>query len=91
MPRAFESALLGSIFSGLAMVHEMKNAVEAWMVGFAELGKNFLVIGKVSSNYSGCFLLDDEAHPQSSHLQTLTPVILRFYLAFRVCLDMIPF
>jgi hypothetical protein len=49
MPRAFDSALLGSIFSGLAVVHEMKNAVEEWMLGFAELGKNFIVIGKVSS------------------------------------------
>ncbi|KAA0035087.1 putative signal anchor [Cucumis melo var. makuwa] len=36
----------------------------------------------------GCFPLDDEVYPPSSHWQTLTPVILRSYLVFRVCLDL---
>ncbi|KAG6735399.1 hypothetical protein POTOM_062040 (chloroplast) [Populus tomentosa] len=36
----------------------------------------------------GCFPLDDEAYPPSSHWPTLTPVILRSYLVFRVCLDL---
>ncbi|KAL8263025.1 hypothetical protein R6Q59_024374 [Mikania micrantha] len=38
----------------------------------------------------GCFPLDDEAYPLSSHWPTLTPVILRSYLVFRVCLDLVP-
>ncbi|KAL7116751.1 hypothetical protein ACP275_03G024500 [Erythranthe tilingii] len=38
----------------------------------------------------GCFPLDDEAYPPSSHWPTLTPVILRSYLVFRVCLDLVP-
>ncbi|XP_022856347.1 50S ribosomal protein L2, plastid-like [Olea europaea var. sylvestris] len=33
----------------------------------------------------GCFPLDDEAYPPLSHWPTLTPVILRSYLVFRVC------
>ena len=36
------------------------------------------------------FPLDDEAYPLSSHWLTLTHVILRSYLVFRVCLDLIP-
>ncbi|KAK7379386.1 hypothetical protein VNO80_04845 [Phaseolus coccineus] len=36
----------------------------------------------------GCFPLDDEAYPPSSHWPTLTLVILRSYLVFRVCLDL---
>ncbi|XLU64166.1 hypothetical protein S245_023375, partial [Arachis hypogaea] len=38
----------------------------------------------------GCFPLDDEAYPPSSHWPTLTLVILRSYLVFRVCLDLVP-
>ncbi|KAK8985154.1 hypothetical protein V6N11_011993 [Hibiscus sabdariffa] len=38
----------------------------------------------------GCFPLDDEAYPPSSHWPTSTPVILRSYLVFRVCLDLVP-
>ena len=38
----------------------------------------------------GCFPLDDGAYPPSSHWPTLTPVILRSYLVFRVCLDLVP-
>uniref|UniRef100_I1QKX6 Uncharacterized protein n=1 Tax=Oryza glaberrima TaxID=4538 RepID=I1QKX6_ORYGL len=38
----------------------------------------------------GCFPLDDEAYPPSSHWPTLTPVIFGSYLVFRVCLDLVP-
>ncbi|XP_024317467.1 uncharacterized protein LOC112271745 [Brachypodium distachyon] len=40
--------------------------------------------------HPGCFPLDDEAYPPSSHWPTLTPVILGSYLVFRVCLDLVP-
>ncbi|PWA66907.1 hypothetical protein CTI12_AA323580 [Artemisia annua] len=46
--------------------------------------------GKNIAGDSGCFPLDDEAYPPSSHWPTLTPVILRSYLVFRVCLDLVP-
>ena len=38
----------------------------------------------------GCFPLDDEAYPPLCHWPTLTLVILRSYLVFRVCLDLVP-
>ncbi|KAL4319637.1 hypothetical protein GQ457_18G012680 [Hibiscus cannabinus] len=38
----------------------------------------------------GCFPLDDEAYPQSSHWPTSTPFILRSYLVFRGWLDLVP-
>ena len=38
----------------------------------------------------GCFPLDDEAYPPLSHWPTLTPVILRSYLVFKVCLNLAP-
>lgn len=38
----------------------------------------------------GCFPLDDEAYPPSSHWPTLTSVILGSYLVFRVCFDLVP-
>ncbi|KAL9419602.1 hypothetical protein AB3S75_037382 [Citrus x aurantiifolia] len=34
----------------------------------------------------GYFPFDDEAYPPLSHWPTLTPIILRSYLVFRVCL-----
>ncbi|MBA0798652.1 hypothetical protein Gohar_009222, partial [Gossypium harknessii] len=37
----------------------------------------------------GCFPLDDEAYPSSYHWLTLTSVILRTYLVFRVFLDLV--
>ncbi|KAA0058983.1 putative endo-1,3(4)-beta-glucanase 2 [Cucumis melo var. makuwa] len=37
----------------------------------------------------GCFPLDDEAYPSLSHSPTLTLVILRSYLIFRVCLNLV--
>ncbi|MBA0792857.1 hypothetical protein Gohar_017318, partial [Gossypium harknessii] len=36
----------------------------------------------------GCFPLDDEAYTLLSHWLTTTPVILRSYLVFRVCLNL---
>ncbi|KAG6467616.1 hypothetical protein ZIOFF_028433 [Zingiber officinale] len=40
----------------------------------------------------GCFPLDDEAYPPSSHWPTLIPLIFfgGSYLVFRVCLDLVP-
>ena len=47
------------------------------------------VLGTLAGDL-GCSPLDDEAYPPSSHWPTLTPVILRSYLVFRVCLDLVP-
>ncbi|TYI30076.1 hypothetical protein ES332_A05G359600v1 [Gossypium tomentosum] len=38
----------------------------------------------------GCFPLDGEAYPPSSHWPTSTLVILRSYLVLKVCLDLVP-
>jgi len=37
----------------------------------------------------GYFHLNDEAYPSSSHWPTLTPIILRSYLVFIVCIDLV--
>ena len=39
----------------------------------------------------GCFPLDDKDYSPSSHWLTLTSIILRSYLVFRVCLNLVPF
>uniref|UniRef100_A0A2N9I3M4 Uncharacterized protein n=1 Tax=Fagus sylvatica TaxID=28930 RepID=A0A2N9I3M4_FAGSY len=56
----------------------------------AESAAHVLCLRWALAGDPGCFPLDDEAYPPSSHWPTLTPVILRSYLVFRVCLDLVP-